>query len=262
MSSPAGPGTARGAGAYHADMVDMAPGLLSLLLLATPAAPLADVPFEDDSSLIFVRASLNGSRPLSFMVDTGFDVNVLNADVATELGLKAEEVHREAQPGGEMPTATLPPGRLTIGGLEVADVSFTSIPLTPLAPFVGQPMDGILGHDFLERYVVDFDYPARRLRLLAPQGFAHSGPGQVLLVEVVEKEPFVQVGVALGGRTVYGRFKIDTGSFVIDTMPAALPPKSTVVLPSFTKLVPVMVIGGPPTEGPLLGETVATVVPV
>ncbi len=181
--------------------------------VAAAVTPLADVPFNDDFGLIFFEASINGSEPITFVLDTGFDVSILDADVAAQLGLQVLDSKTEAQPGGIVETGRLPPVSLAIGGLLVDELVLTTVPLSGAGAFVGRTVDGILGHDVLERFVVDIDYPNRRLRFHPSEGWHHSGPGQILPVVIEESEVFLSAGIVMPtGRTVFGSFKLDTGS--------------------------------------------------
>jgi Aspartyl protease/PDZ domain len=187
--------------------------VLCLALALSAAEPLTDVAFDDDFSLVFLEVTVDGSPPLSFLLDTGFDVSVLDAGTAAKLGLASQQTRVEAQPGGDVETGRLAPVALGVGPLHVPDVPLITVPLAALQRFVGRRVDGILGHDPLERYVVDIDYPRRRLRLLDPAGFTHTGTGQVLPMRIDEAQIFVDAGVVMPwGRTVFGSFKIDTGS--------------------------------------------------
>lgn len=47
------------------------------------------VPFESSNNLVLVVASVNGSKPLSFILDTGAGGPVIN-ELAKELGLKLQ----------------------------------------------------------------------------------------------------------------------------------------------------------------------------
>ena len=154
--------------------------LALILCIATTAAPLTDVPFDDDFGLIFFEARIDGSEPVAFLLDTGFDVSIVDADIASELGLNVRETKDEAQPGGSVEMSRLAPVALSIGALRIDDVHLMTAPLRGVAPFVGRPLGGILGHDVLERFVVEIDYPRRRLRFLAAETWDHAGPGQVL----------------------------------------------------------------------------------
>lgn len=189
--------------------------LLFLLSAASADArpPLADVPFDDDFGLVFFELSLAGSEPLAALLDTGFDVTAIDRDVAERLGLQVEGLKSEAQPGGEIETGRIAPQSLRIGALEIPEFALTSAPIAGLGAIVGRPVEVIVGHDLLERFVVDIDWPHRRLRFLEPQGFAHASAGTVLPVEIRDSEPLVPAGLVLsGGRSVFGLFKLDTGS--------------------------------------------------
>ena len=187
--------------------------LALIMCLAATAAPLADVPFDDDFGLIFFEVRVNGSEPVSFFLDTGFDVSIIDADVASVLGLEILETKDEAQPGGSVEMSRLAPVSISIGGLAIDDVHLTTAPLSGAASIIGRQFGGILGHDVLERFVVDIDYPDRRLRFVAAEAWDHTGPGQVLPVTIIDNEVFVNAGIEMpGGRTVFGPFKLDTGS--------------------------------------------------
>jgi len=189
---------------------------IAVLLCLTAAAatvPLADVPFDDDFGLIFFEVRIEGAEPVSFVLDTGFDVSIVDSGLAARIGLRVFDTKTEAQPGGSVDMSSLAPISLSIGDLEIDDVRLSAAPLSGAGAFVGRALDGILGHDVLERFVVDIDYPNRRLRFHTAETWTHSGPGQILPVNILNGEVFVNAGIAMpGGRTVFGPFKLDTGS--------------------------------------------------
>ncbi len=226
--------------------------LAILLTLATAVAPIADVPFNDDFGLVFFEASVDGSDPLVFLLDTGFDVSILDAGAAARLGLPTLEVQNEAQPGGEVEVGQLAPVVLSIGDLRVDDVELVTIPLGGAAAFVGRTFDGILGHDVLERFVVDIDYPNRRLLLLTAEDWEHAGPGQILPVEIKASEVFVNAGIVMpGGRTVFGPFKLDTGSVDVAGLNLNFVRQSALIEPGTVELNQGGVAVGGETEGRL-----------
>ncbi|MGE0640805.1 MAG: aspartyl protease family protein [Thermoanaerobaculia bacterium] len=191
--------------------------LLSIALAAATAATAAPlpvtVPFDDDFGLVLFRVRIGDSPPLSAFLDTGFDVSVIDVAVAERLGLHPHDLKSEAQPGGTLETGKLDPLSLTIGELTTAPLELTTAPIAGLGAVVGRPLDLIVGHDLLERYVVEIDWPRRTLRWLDPQTPPTATAGTVLPVEIVAAEPFVVAGLAMpGGRAVFGRFKLDTGS--------------------------------------------------
>lgn len=226
--------------------------LAVLLTLATAVVPIADVPFNDDFGLVLFEASVNGSEPLVFLLDTGFDVSILDADAAARLGLPTIEVQKEAQPGGEVEVGQLAPVAFSIGDLRLDGVKLVTIPLGGAGAFIGRRFDGILGHDVLERFVVDIDYPQRRLRFLAAENWEHTGAGQILPVEIKANEVFVNAGIMMpGGRSVFGPFKLDTGSIDVAGLNLNFVRESALIGPGTVELRQGGVAVGGETEGRL-----------
>ncbi len=177
----------------------------------------SQIPFDDDFGLVFVKVRVNGSRPAWFLLDSGFDANVLGTGLAKALGVKLTDVQRVSQPGGgiEMGRAA----GLTFGlpGVTLADQTAQTAPLEALEPFVGRSLDGILGHAFIQQLVVEIDYSTALLNLYDPAGWRYAGGGEVLPVTIAGSLPIVSGKVLLAGRKpIPGRFKLDTGS--LDTL--------------------------------------------
>jgi len=186
---------------------------LGAVAATSAAEPPIAIPFDDDFGLVFFEVRIADSPPLAALLDTGFDVSIIDSGVAERLGFRPHDVKREAQPGGTLETGHLEPMQLTIGGRTTAPLALSTAPIAGLASVVGRPVELIVGHDLLERYVVEIDWPGQTLRWLAPETPPAAVAGMVLPVEIVSGQPFLVAGLALpGGRTVFGRFKLDTGS--------------------------------------------------
>jgi len=230
-------------------------GLVLVTALALPsssaAAPLADLPFDDDFGLVFLDVEVHGVA-LPALLDTGFDVSVIDRGAAAGLGLEPESTETLAQPGGAIETGTLPSTALSIGGHRFDDVTLTTAPIAGLAAFVGRPIAVILGHDVLSRAVFDIDWPARRLRILDPEGWSWSGPGTVLPIRIHEAQPLLPAGVAMpGGRAVFGWFKLDTGSVDVAGLNLNFVRDNDLIGPGTTEIAAGGVAVGGDTEGRL-----------
>jgi len=187
---------------------------------------------------------------VAFFLDTGFDFSIIDAEIASKLGLTFIETKDEAQPGGSVEMSRLSPVSLSIGGLKIDNVHLTAAPLSGAASFVGRKFGGILGHDVLERYVVDIDYPNRRLRFLAADSWEHSGPGQILPVTIHNNEVFVNAGIEMPwGRTVFGPFKLDTGSIDVAGLNLNFVQDSALIGPGTKEISAGGVAMGGSTEG-------------
>jgi hypothetical protein len=81
-------------------------------------------------------------------------------------------------------------------------------PLSQFAPLLGRPVDGILGHAFLSRYAVRFDYVGRRMVLND-----HDRSGLRLPLIITDNAPFIDIVARNHGRRAPAHVEIDTGSF-------------------------------------------------
>ncbi len=205
-----------------------------------------EIPFDDDFNLVFLEVRVNGSQPRSFLLDTGFDTSVLNADRIEELGLVPLGKEAVAQPGGTVETTRLEGVRFELPGVEFGSGPIQAVPLTGLEPFVGRRVDGILGHDFVSLAVVELDYPRRVLRLYDPAGFRAAEGAVALPVTVEASEPFVDLTlVRLDGASVTGRFKIDTGSMDVAGLNRNFTDENALVAANQARVpIPGLAVGG------------------
>src|SRR4051794_12393609 len=80
----------------------------------------ASMPFEDDFGLIFLKVQVNGSKPLWFLLDTGFDTNILNADLVKPLNIELKDKQVVAQPGGSVEMGSAAGLKFNLGGVELS----------------------------------------------------------------------------------------------------------------------------------------------
>lgn len=200
--------------------------LLSLVLLASASGlrareaqqkPVLSAPFELVGSYIILRVQVNGSRPLSFLLDTGASESVIDTSRATQLGL--------ALKGGE-------PG-LVLGGaaeaalaqdvhwkLAQANVDFTfnfpemiAVDLSTPRAALGHDVDGIIGGDILMLGVAEIDYASRTLKLYDSQTYRYLGSGAVLPITLDRKRPFVDIAITTQRGAAYkSRVLLDSGA--------------------------------------------------
>jgi predicted aspartyl protease len=171
------------------------------------------VAFDADFGLVFVPVTVAGSDSLWFLLDTGFEYSVLNADHIGRLGLVLTDTQTVPQPGGTVTVGTVPATTLSLAGRSVADVALRALPLTQLQPVIGRALDGIIGHDIIARLTIEIDYGRHRLVLHEPARFRYAGDGAIVPVTIVNDEPFVDGEILQPHRPpIRGRFKLDTGS--------------------------------------------------
>ena len=185
-------------------------------VLRAVVAPVVTVPFELVNRHIVIGASVNGSRALSFVLDTGDRVAVIDLGRARELGLQLD---REVQVGGvgasQMTGYFLRGATLQVAGVTGAPQPVVvALPLGPLSTRLGHDFDGILGTDFIQQFVVEIDYAARTLRLHDPALFVYDGKGESVPIRLnASGHPQIDATVTpLGGEPIAGTFVIDIGS--------------------------------------------------
>ena len=127
---------------------------------AAPADETVVLPFEMATGHIIIQASVNDSRPLSFILDTGDKYGIIDADRAKELGLtlgSAIPIHGV----GPRPAsgARVEGAAFRVAGLPGFSQPVTlAMPLADIAARLGHPVDGIIGADFISEFIVEIDY--------------------------------------------------------------------------------------------------------
>ena len=206
--------------------------LLFLALVAAPAAaePADDgwsepIPFELDRNLIFVAVAVDGLALRSFILDTGA-YTMLDARAAESLAMPRRLVGTTDGIGANQQPVYRPetPYRLDLAGHEVAPARTLIVPLLAVEQclsrdFPGVPagrphraVDGILGRELFDRFVVEIDYPRRQLRLRTPEGWRPPDGSRPIPVELTPQHFYVgSVVRSADGRTLPARLLVDTG---------------------------------------------------
>lgn len=197
---------------------------LYLLLAASPPARTCasapsvagnpiHVPFELVSNHVYVKVCA-GVRELDFILDTGAGQSFFDMGVARDVGARfGSHFATRGAGAGAVDGASVANGAVTIQGTRVSVPIGAALDLSALPAREGHKMDGVLGHNFIERYVVVVDYVAQELRLFDPVSFAYSGGGTSLPITFASGHPVVEASVRLSaGDTIGGRFVVDVGA--------------------------------------------------
>jgi hypothetical protein len=181
----------------------------------TSAAPVT-IPIEVTGQHVLLKASVNKSRPLFFVLDTGATAAIVRMAVAKELGLsltgevKAGGAGPGTQTGSRVRNATW-----SLAGLErVAQPVRLALPLPELPSALGREVAGIVGGEFIRQFVLELDYQARVIRLYDPASFEYRGTGETLPLDFnADGHPVVKATVTPSpGTPIEHRFHLDIGS--------------------------------------------------
>ncbi|HYW73369.1 MAG TPA: aspartyl protease family protein [Pyrinomonadaceae bacterium] len=190
-------------------------GVAQTTQAALTTAPVS-IPFEMVSRHIMVKVTINHSRPLSFVFDTGDKVGIVDTEVAKELGLKLEGQVRVGGAGADtLPGSLVKDANWSLSGLDgFSQPVSMAIPLGRMAARFGHDLDGIIGSDFIRQYVVEVDYQSRVLKLHDKTKFTYSGPGESVPIQLNQMGYPLLDGqvVTNSGDPIKGKFVLDLGS--------------------------------------------------
>ena len=169
------------------------------------------VPVEITNNLVILQGSINGSKPLALILDTGASTTVISDTRAKELGLKLEGKTDATTQGGSIEASFVKGVSLNLSGVEFPKMTLAAIRLSGLEAGLGQKVDGILGYEIFNRFVVEIDYASKVVTFYEPQGYKYSGRGMVIPISIEDNTPFV-VGKITGPKLIKGNFLLDTGA--------------------------------------------------
>ena len=197
--------------------------LLAILVwLAPQQAPITRaraaivMPVERASNVFFARTTVNGVGPFWFTVDTGATLTVIDPDTAKRAGLIVRDAGRRPNVGvtaGDVSTATTAGARIEISGVPAFSPPYLYVvPVRANAGHLGHVVDGVLGTDFLRRYIIEFHYAESRVTLRPPS----AGPSDHAASVPFTAEGNVLIAPAMltlpDGDRLPARLLIDTGS--------------------------------------------------
>lgn len=182
------------------------------------------VPFKLVNNHIIVPVQINGSEPLNFVLDSGAAATVITeSHNSRQLELiDAAEVPLEGAGSGFVSMATIVEDtRVSVGSVSLLGQSVIRIPLSAI-PFFDELdevyFDGIIGYDFLRRFVVEINYEEMQVIFSASDAVQSQiadtdDEWQVLPVEIKGGMPYITTELSTAqGNTVSVKFLVDTGS--------------------------------------------------
>jgi hypothetical protein len=160
------------------------------------------IPFEFVGNHIYLRARVNNSAPLWFFLDSGATSSYFDVQQAKALGL-------EIQAGSVKVSLNLPGVTLSNQTIPIRTLGFSE--------YDGHAIEGMLGYNFISRFVMEIDYARKTISLYEPKSYRYSGSGDSIPLIMLEddsggKVPLVRAIVAEHGRdAIEGKFIADTG---------------------------------------------------
>lgn len=173
--------------------------------------------YEPFVGLILVSITIEDSPPLTFILDSGATQSSINDPyLAQALGLEIRNAGLARGVGsGAKLVAVANDVCIRSEGVEVLRAPLVVHDIGGrFAALTGREIDGFLGADLFDRYVVEIDPRGHRLLLHDPQTFEYRGDGHEVPLEVVDRRPVVQGAVVIeaGKKEIPVKLVVDTGS--------------------------------------------------
>jgi hypothetical protein len=167
-----------------------------------------NIHFDYTADHLFIDVTISCDRR-TWLIDTGASVTVMDAEYADELGLETAG-NLKGYGAGSTVEATfteLPP--FSVEGIEFDSQKVAVLAIKDLLKRAGHDVVGILGYDFLSRFVVKIDYANELLSFHDPALFEYGGGGTV--IDRPLKDRFFVIPITVDG--VYsGDWTLDIGA--------------------------------------------------
>lgn len=181
---------------------------VGLLCASLRAAPLVEIPFTTRDGRVTLPATVNGAGPWRFLLDTGYELVMLNPQPAQQLALRRVGGVTIVGISGEERADRYAGAVFSLGAAQFTPRSVASLPSDARR----RGRDGVLGSAFFRRFVVEVDWRAGRARLHEPAAFQYTGRGESVPLAFHGEVPVVDAQLTLGAQPAApARLKIDTG---------------------------------------------------
>ena len=165
------------------------------------------VPFRLLNNHIYADVSVNGSKPLNFIFDTGGH-SIVTPETARALGIVSQGNLTSTGGGDQLATS----GVTTLKSIRVGDATITDQTASVLdfqaKGVEGTNEQGMVGYEFFARFVTRFDYGQHTITFIDKKYFDPKFAGTPVPMRLYHQFPEI-LGSYDG---IPGRFGIDTGS--------------------------------------------------
>lgn len=180
----------------------------------------AKFPFDLHANLIVLKATLDDSDTLRFILDTGVTSTIVT-DPKRALTLDVKYVRRVkitgAGEGGELMANVSVGHTIKMGDIVAAQQNIVVLDedVLKLSEFLGVPIHGIFGHDIFSNFVVTIDFEHKMLSLTDPAKFKYKrSMGTIYPIVLTNSKPYTDAiaMVSNDNKETPMRLVIDTGA--------------------------------------------------
>ncbi|MBC7909468.1 MAG: aspartyl protease family protein [Pyrinomonadaceae bacterium] len=174
-----------------------------------------EIPFQlTERGHIFLPVRVNNSEPLWFVLDSGSGSTLLNKRLIEKLSLKVVAVGEATGAGEGADEVSVASGvNFDLSGVKLSNQEVPAIDFKRLETFWGRTVDGLLGYDFIRRFVFEVDYEARVIKIYKTANYRYKGRGQSFPITTEDDHPHIRLSFTLPKRKpLEGKFIVDGGA--------------------------------------------------
>jgi hypothetical protein len=162
----------------------------------------ATLPFTMEANHIVIPVSVNEHAPIGFIFDSGDESEGLNAARLSSLGVAS--YGGTAIFGGGQRTQSAYARDVNFGfadGVMLVNQHAATFDATGLERALGVRNGGILGYDFISRFVVEIDYQKKLMILHNPQTWSYRGTGAIVPITFDDGIPYFEARLSIPTRS-------------------------------------------------------------
>ncbi len=178
------------------------------------------VPFNFQNKHILFETQVNAQPPIWFLMDTGSNYSIINEPRMEQFRLKSYG-GLKTEGGANTASGSYVEGvTYRVGQMEVRNQRAAVLSLSGLEKVFGMPLGGILGYDFISRFVIAIDYGKQTITFY-PANYRYRGRGVAAPFFVQGQQPYMKESITVKGETLPALFILDVGA--ADTLTLTTP---------------------------------------
>jgi len=177
-----------------------------------------EIPFENYNNLVVIKGIVNDKLPLNFIFDTGVHTSIITDKTLSDLMLvKYDRMYTMSGIGEHKQFNVYLANSVSVDfpGLEGRSLNMLVLEedYLLLRNYLGTPIHGILGTDFLQNLVVTIDYENHKLIFQTPESFKPPRKATNIPIVIHDNKPYIILPVTLLDGTKFdAKLLIDTGA--------------------------------------------------
>ena len=176
---------------------------------------ITSIPLIQKGNYIFITIAVNENDSLNFMFDSGAEFTVVNGDnkaIVLKGGSRSMKIGGGT---GNVKANLYKKQKVKIGSVVLDDVKILQIPFNHFYKAQGIKLDGIIGQDLMDKFIIENNIDKSIFALYDKQNFIPDPKADVLEILDVKGDKHGAIEVALtlkNGKNIKGKFVLDTGS--------------------------------------------------